>query len=74
METRLCLQAQLESEVTLQLTMIKRQQQEIEKKKEDLLKQQNGLRQEMVRPELLLGFFHFRQFVACMKKYNRKGS
>ncbi|XP_026795316.3 coiled-coil domain-containing protein 172 [Pangasianodon hypophthalmus] len=47
--TELDEKAQLESEITLQLNLIKRQQQEIEKKKEDLLEQQNGLRQEMER-------------------------
>ncbi|KAF7710851.1 coiled-coil domain-containing protein 172 isoform X1 [Silurus meridionalis] len=41
--------AQLEAEMMLQLNVIKRKQQEIQKKKEELLEQQNGLRQEMAR-------------------------
>ncbi|KAK3554540.1 hypothetical protein QTP70_025397 [Hemibagrus guttatus] len=41
--------AQLESELLLQLKLIKKQEEEIKKKKEDLLEHENRLRQEMER-------------------------
>lgn len=69
---RLCSQARLESEVTLQLNLIKRQQQEIERKKQDLLERQSGLRQETVRPELLLELFQFQQLAGDVKRCNER--
>ncbi|XP_053476331.1 coiled-coil domain-containing protein 172 isoform X2 [Ictalurus furcatus] len=47
--TELDEKARLESETTLQLHLIKRQQREIQKKKEDLLERQKGLRQDRER-------------------------
>lgn len=73
-ETLLCSQARLESEVMLQLNLIKRQHHEIEKTKADLLERQTGLRQELVRTEFLLELLQYQQFVAIIAWNGETGS